>query len=313
MQEPQHIAIIGAGQMGTGFATHFHLNGQRVSVIDHRESNLDDARNRIRETISFLNNHDQESVDPEEVVDEIEFTLDTERVADVDIVLETVTEDLDIKREVFEEIGELASEDAILATNTSSIPITDIAEGFSFADRIIGCHWLYPPYLMTPVEVIRGAETADETVETLTAFIEQVNRRPIVVNKDVPGFVWNRVQYAVLRECLHIVEEGVASIEDVNAAIRDGYARRTSVIGPFETVDIAGLDLFHTIADDLYPALADNDTPSELFDEYVEEDRYGIDVGEGFFEYDVPPEQVVEDRDQRLLTLARVFEDRDPS
>lgn len=144
----------------------------------------------------------------------------------------------------------------------------------------------------------------------MQAFVESVDRKPVVVERDVPGFVWNRVQHAVVRECMHIVEEGVASVEDVNTAIRDGYARRTSVIGPFETMDIAGLSLFQTVAGDLFPHLSDADEPSELFDDYLERGRGGIEDGAGFFEYDDPPEAVTRSRDEQLAALSRLFEER---
>lgn len=297
--------------MGHGFAAHFALNGMDVTLVDHRQSNLDRATERIRGVVEFHREEGLSDASPEEVLEGMEMTLDREAgVADADLVLETVTEDLDVKREVFESVGAAAPDDAVLSSNTSGIPITDIAEGFDFADRLVGCHWWYPPYLLEPVEVIRGERTSDETMARMESFVESVDRKPVVVERDVPGFVWNRVQSAVVRECMHIVEEGVASIEDVNTAIRDGYARRTSVIGPFETMDVAGLALFQTVAGELYPHLCDDDTPSELFDEYLEQGRGGIGDGAGFFDYDEPPEAVTRTRDDQLAALARLFEEQ---
>lgn len=317
MRTQLDISVVGAGQMGVGFAIHFRLHEQSVTVIDHRQENLTTAREQIRETIEFLSDQGMQVPSAEAVLDGISFTLDLEAGAEnADIVLETVAEDLEVKREVFQQLGAATSDDTILATNTSGIQITEIAEGFSFADRIVGCHWLYPPYLLPTVEVIRGEETADQTVEDLVAFVEAVGRKPIRVERDVPGFVWNRVQFAVLRECLHLVEEGVASIEDVNTAIRDGYARRTAVIGPFETVDLAGVDLFRTVAEELYPTLADRKSPSGIFDEYLEDGRRGVEAGAGFFEYDRSSSEVEQMRDEHLIALDEVFgeeEDDTPS
>ncbi|WP_129113917.1 3-hydroxyacyl-CoA dehydrogenase family protein [Halegenticoccus tardaugens] len=304
------LAIIGAGNMGHGLAAHFALYGWNVTLIDHRQSNLDNARERIRKVVRF---HDEEglmSVTPDSALKSISFTLNRAAgVSDAEVVIETVTEDLDVKQKVFAELADLAQTDAILATNTSGIPITDIAADNEAADRIVGCHWWYPPYLLRPVEVIRGKETRDETVNRMVTFLEAVDRTPVVVERDIPGFVWNRIQFAVIRECMHLAVEGVASIEDINMAVRDGYARRTSVIGPFETTDIAGLDLFKTNARNLYPHLCDSDEPSILFEEYLQANRGGIEDGAGFFKYDTSPKTITHRRDKRLAALKQLLDE----
>ena len=156
--------------------------------------------------------------------------------------------------------------------------------------------------------MVRGAATSDETVERTAAFVEAVNREPIRVERDVPGFVWNRIQFAVLRECTHLVSEGVASLADVERAVRDGYALRTAVVGPFETADLAGLDLFRTIAADLYPRLSDADEPGALFDERLAAGRGGVDDGAGFHEYDASPADVIRRRDERVAAIRRALD-----
>jgi len=306
----RETAVVGAGNMGHGFAAHFALYERDVTLIDHRQSNLDEAEARIREVVRFQVEEGLTSASVEEVLDRISFTLDRAAgVSDVDFVLETVPEDLATKREVFASLADTTAERAILASNTSGLPITDIAAGNPAAERIVGCHWWYPPYLLEPVEVVRGEGTSDETMERTISFLEAIDRKPIVVERDVPGFVWNRVQNAVLRECLHLASEGVASIEDINTAIRDGYARRTAVIGPFETVDIGGLGLYRTVAAELLPHLADADEPSDLFDEYLDAGRGGIAEGAGFFEYSVPASEVTHRRDEGLAALGRAVND----
>lgn len=313
MTEPPTVAVIGAGIMGNGLATHFAVEGCDVTLIDHRQSNLDDAEDRILEAVEFLRSESDVEADPERVLSSIDTTLDQDDgVSDADIVLETISEDLEVKRLLFEDVAAAAPDDALLTSNTSSIEITNIAAAVpEAADRIVGCHWWNPPYLMPLVEIVRGEETSDDTVERVVSFVESVDRNPIVVQRDAPGFVWNRIQFAVLRECMHIVEEGIASIEDVDAAVRDGYALRTAVVGPFETVDLTGLELFQTIADDLYPHLCDDDDASALFDEYLAEGRSGVDDGAGFYEYDRPPEEVLADRDRTILALRRARSNAD--
>ncbi len=298
--------------MGIGFAVHFRLHEQTVSLVDHRQSNLDRARERIRESVRFLNEQGVTTMSPGTVLEDVTFTLDTETGAsDADIVLETVSEDLEVKRGVFREMADATSEETILATNTSSLQVSDIAAGFEFANRVVGCHWLYPPYLLPTVEVIAGEETDSWVVEELVALLGAVDRKPIVVQKDVPGFVWNRIQFAVLRECMHLVDTGVASIEDVNTAVRDGYARRTAVLGPFETVDLAGLDLFRTVASGIYPSLSDRDTPSPMYDDRLAAGEAGVESGKGFFEYDRSADEVAKMRDEQLATLRAIFDENE--
>ncbi len=305
----ERVAVIGAGAMGHGFAVQFARHGREVTLIDHRQSNLDEAAERIDSVLAFLGEEEMLAADPGDVRGRISMTLD--RPAGVegrDLVVETVSEDVETKHEVFAGLAE-ETEDAVLASNTSGLSIADIAEGApGEADRIVGCHWWFPPYLLRPVEVVRGPETADWAMERATGFVESVDRDPIVVERDAPGFVWNRVQAAVVRECLHIVEEGIASAEDVNRAIRDGYARRTSVIGPLETADVAGLELFRTVVGELSPHLSDADEPSQLFDENIAAGRGGIEDGAGFFEYDRSPEEITRERDEQLAALGRLLD-----
>jgi 3-hydroxybutyryl-CoA dehydrogenase len=308
---PAAVAVVGAGTMGHGLALQFARHGAGVTLVDHRESNLDDARAGVDDALDFLAAEGLLETDPDAVRSRIEYTLDTAAaVADAELVIETVSEDLSVKATVFETVAAAAPDDAVLATNTSSIPITDVAATVpDAADRVVGCHWWNPPYLLPTVEVVRGAATSDGTVDRTAAFVEAVNREPIRVERDVPGFVWNRIQFAVLRECAHLVSEGVASLPDVERAVRDGYALRTAVVGPFETADLAGLDLFRSIAANLYPHLSDADEPGPLFEERLAAGRGGVADGAGFHEYDASEAAVVRRRNERVAAIRRALED----
>lgn len=312
MKDNYSVAVIGAGEMGYGLAVHFVTQKQDVTLIDHREENLERAKTKIRESVAFLNEHEMAGETPDEVINEIRFTLDTEAgVADADIVLETISEDLEAKQRLLAEVAPHVPDAAIIASNTSSIPITDIAESVpESAGAVVGCHWWNPPYLLTPVEVIKGERTTEETMDRITEFVRSVDRDPILVEKDAPGFVWNRVQFAVVRECVHIAEEGIASLEDVNRAIRDGYAVRSAAVGPLETIDINGLGLYHTIAKDLYPDLTDADEPHQLVRDRVEDGNTGVDSGAGFFEYDTSTSDVISRRDERVTAIRDALQNR---
>lgn len=310
MLQREDPAVIGAGAMGTGFAVHFVLQDRSVALVDHRESNLERAAERIADITMTLREHGKTDLTPEEVLDEITLTVDRESaVRDRGIVLETISEDLEAKQALFASLSDQTSDDTILASNTSGIPITDIAAGApDAAERILGCHWWYPPYLLPPVEIIRGEETDERFFEEAVSFVESVDRVPIRVNHDVPGFVFNRIQHALVRECLHLAEAGIASIEDINEGIKKGYAIRTAAIGPIETLDLAGLDLVETVSEELYPHLATDEDASELLSEHVESGRTGVEAGEGFFAYDESFDDVSDRRDARILAVLDALE-----
>lgn len=307
---PSHAAIMGAGSMGTGLAVQFARHGTSATVIDHRESNIETARETVSDALAFLQNEEMLSDEPDAIRESIDYTLDTAAgVAETELVIETVSEDRQIKRDVFETVAAAAPGDAVLASNTSGIPITEIGEFVPNSERVIGCHWWNPPYLLPLVEVTRGEETSEETVDRAVGYVEGVGREPIVVERDVPGFVWNRIQFAVMRECAHLVEEGVASLEDVERAVRDGYALRTAAVGPFETADLSGVDLFRDIADNLYPHLSTATEAGPAFEDRLAEGRTGVASGAGFHEYEESLAEAIERRDERVAAIQRAREE----
>lgn len=306
---PSRVAIIGAGSMGTGLAVHFARYGTAATVIDHREANLEAARETVADALEFLEGEEMMAEDPDSIRESIEYTLDTAAgVAEAELVIETVSEAREIKRDVFETVEEAAPEDAVLASNTSGIPITELGEFVDDPERVVGCHWWNPPYLLPLVEVTRGEETAEEIVDRTVGYVESVGRDPIVVERDVPGFVWNRIQFAVMRECVHLVEEGVASLEDVERAVRDGYALRTAAVGPFETADLSGVDLFRDVANDLFPHLSTATEAGPVFEDRLAEGRTGVEAGAGFHEYEESLAEAIERRDERVAAIQRARE-----
>ncbi|THE65613.1 3-hydroxyacyl-CoA dehydrogenase family protein [Salinadaptatus halalkaliphilus] len=315
MTDPIDAAVVvGAGTMGVGLAMQFARAGVSVTLVDHRQANLDRADEELATVTDFLEANDLLG-EPTAALERIETTLDLEAAVETErFVLETISEDLEAKRRLFERIVAAGTESTILATNTSSLRITDIAAGLSDgAARVVGCHWWNPPYLLPVVEVIPGTDTAEWVVDATAAFVQRVDRDPILVNKDVPGFVWNRIQFAVLRECLHIVESGIAAVEDVERAVRDGYATRTAVVGPFETVDISGLELFERIAAELNPELSTASDPSDLYEQHRQQGRDGVSAGAGFLRYDADRSSVLEARDERLVEIRRALGSDDPN
>jgi 3-hydroxybutyryl-CoA dehydrogenase len=303
----ERATVVGAGTMGPGLAVQFARHGCAVTLVDHRRANLDGAERAVDDAIALLDGEGLLDPDPDAVGDRIGYALDLAgSVTAADFVLESVPEDLDTKAEVFGTAAAAAPDDAILATNTSGIPVSDVAATVpDAAERVVGCHWWNPPYLLPTVEVVRGERTDDDVLDRTAAVVEALDRTPVVVERDVPGFVWNRVQFAVLRECAHLVESGVASLADVERAVRDGYALRTAAVGPFETADLSSVALFRDIAAELSPHLSDAEAPSALFDERVAAGRDGVADGAGFHEYDESLPDAIRRRDERIVALRR--------
>jgi 3-hydroxybutyryl-CoA dehydrogenase len=180
----------------------------------------------------------------------------------------------------------ICPDNTILATNTSGLSITAISSVCRHPERVAGMHWANPPEIVPLVEVIRGEKTADATVEVIYHMAERLGKVPVRVQKEIPGFASNRLQYAVLREALHLVDAGVLSPGDVDLTLKNGVGFRYPWLGPLETVDLGGLDLFHTIAQYLLQELSTMQTTPEFFDRLAAEGRHGIKAGAGFYEYE---------------------------
>lgn len=255
------VVLLGPGLMGAQIACEYALGGHEVVVLARRP---EVAQERIARGFATALAHglaNEEQVDRARTA--ITITTDVAETAGGEIIVESVVENLEQK--VAALLPALAhSPDAIVASNTSSIPITEIGKGIGAPQRTVGAHYWNPPLLMPLVEVIRGEETDDEVVATMEAALRGLGKRPVVVTRDVPGFVWNRLQLALLREAVWIVERGVASPETVDEIVRDGLARRWRYTGPFQTAALGGAATFETIAGNLWPVLSRSRSVNDL-------------------------------------------------
>jgi 3-hydroxybutyryl-CoA dehydrogenase len=191
----------------------------------------------------------------------------------VDLVIETISEDVDAKRALYASIEGWVAPSCVIATNTSSLRIADLARDLAHPGRFAGLHYLKPAHLTAVVEVIPGPRTDTATTDFLRDLAEQMGKAPLVVRRDVPGFIWNRIQFAVLRECLHMLEQGVATAEDIDAAMSDGLAPRWTAAGPLATADLGGLATFSRICTQLFPHLATETSAPAAMVEAVEAGR----------------------------------------
>ena len=310
MKEIKTVLVLGAGVMGHGFAQTFALNGFEVLLMDQSRELLDRARNWIRENLEFMVELDLiRSPEIEAALDKISFTSDLEgAAAKADYVLEAITEDLELKKSLFKQLGTLAAPDVILATNTSSYDINEFANVTQNPQRVLGTHWFHPPPITPAVEIIPADATSQETIDQAIALMERIGKFPTMC-KSAPGFVANRIQFAMVAEALAIVEQGLASPEEVDRIVKSSFGFRLSAFGPFEIIDQAGLDTYRAIFDYLYDKLGGEQfKPPRILSDLIEQGRLGLKNEKGFYDHeDGAAEALKRKRDGRLYARLKIF------
>jgi 3-hydroxybutyryl-CoA dehydrogenase len=277
------IAVIGAGLMGHGIAQVFALAGHDVTIYDSVKASLDSAKARILANLKDLG-------DDESAVARVTTNGDlAAAVRDADYVVEAVLEDLPLKQKIFAEIEPLVRADTILASNTSVIPITSIMQGLKRRDRAVGTHWWNPPFLVPLVEVIATEWTSPATVDFTMKLHRDAGKKPAHVKKDVPGFIGNRLQHALWREAIYLVEAGICDAQTVDEVVKASFGRRIAVLGPLENVDMVGTDLSLAIHNILFPHIDNRTQASPYLEKLVEENKIGFKTGEGMRKWS--PEQ----------------------
>ncbi len=278
------LAVIGAGLMGSGIAQVAAQAGYGVTLRDVTDDALDRAKKAIAESYArFVAKDRMAPGDAEAALARIGTTTDLDAAADADIVVEAVFERIDVKHDVFRVLDRISREDAVLATNTSAIPITNIAAVTNRPERVVGTHFFSPVPLMKLCELVRGLKTSDETLAAARAFAEAVGKTCVVVNKDVAGFVTTRLICALAMEAVRLYEAGVASAEDIDTACKLGFGHP---MGPLATVDLTGVDVLRHATMNIYDETQDEKFfPPELLSRMVSAGDIGRKSGRGFYEY----------------------------
>jgi len=275
-------AIVGTGTMGPGMGAVLERAGTKTFLYDIDPAALERAKLGVNLARGVLDRLEA----PQVPGGSIEFSTDLAvAVGGADLVMEAVPERLELKRQVFGELVSLAPESAVLASNTSGIPITKIAAGSSAAGRIIGMHWSNPPHLIPMIEVVPGEQTSTEVKDQLIDFIHSFGYEA-VTEREVPGFVENRILYAVLREVVELVERGIISHADMDTCVKWGIGYKLAVIGPLELIDMAGLDIYSSVGSYLNQDLSTASEVSSLITDKVAEGRLGIKTLGGIYDYD---------------------------
>ena len=314
MREIRKILVIGAGTMGHGFAQVFAINEFQVSLVDTSEQWLERGKAWIRESLNDMVELGEIEKDKvQAVVSRIEFTTDLKPAAsEADYVLEAVSENLELKKNLFRQLGQWTKPDAIVATNTSSFDINELSAVIAHPERVIGTHWFHPPQITPCVEIIPSDTTRLETVRVATDLMARVGKMPTAC-KSAPGFVANRIQMAMAAEALAIVEEGLATPEEVDRIVKSSFGFRLSAYGPFQICDQAGADTYYSIYEYLYSKLKrEQFKPSPLLKKQVEQGRLGLKSNAGFYEYRVgETEAMKRERNRKLYARLRLFREEE--
>ncbi len=310
----KNIGVIGAGTMGYGIGLTYAWGGYRVVLHDTSETILNNALSHIGDDLKTL--ADGGLISPQdtgEILSRITTTTDLKEAAkEADFVTEAVIENIEVKRKVFGDLDIFCPPHTILASNTSSLVLHDFTDRIKRKDKVIITHWVNPPHLVPVVEVVRGAETSSETAELTYSLLQKIGKVPVKVRKEIPGFIINRIQFALLREVWALWQQGIASPEDIDTVVKSSLGFRWAAIGPLETSDLGGLDTFCIIADRLFKIMSDaHEAPQEL-KEMVKAGKLGLKSGQGFFSYrvssaDKGQDKRVKERDRKHMQLLKLW------
>ena len=277
------ISIIGAGTMGNGIAQVFAMNNYHVNLIDLNSNSLTNAINRITTNLDRMIKRDVISSDQKTAtLDNISTSTDINNAKSSDLVIEAVTENIKVKMKIFTQLDEICSSETILATNTSSISITEIAASTKRENKVIGMHFMNPVPIMKLVEVIRGRKTSDETTKTIIELSETIKKIAIEVN-DYPGFIANRILLPMINEAIEALNKGVAKVKNIDSIMKIGMGHP---MGPLQLADFIGLDVCLSILEVMHEGFKNSKyAPSELLVNMVKSGKLGIKSGEGFYDY----------------------------
>ena len=305
IKEIRSVGVVGAGTMGAGVAEIFAQFGYTVILYNRSQEGMERAVARLQSKVAVDTAPIEKETDGTGA--KIYTTHDLTALGQVDLISESIAEDLEVKRDIFRKLDEICDTNTLFTTNTSGLSVSQIATAVSHPKRFAGVHFFNPPEIVPAVEVIKGAETSDGTCEILTNLLKQMQKQPILVQRDVPGFVASRLQFAVVREALHLVEEGIASPADIDAVMKHGLGLRWALLGPLEIADLGGLDIFNTVGSYVAASLSNATDSPKVLQDLVAAGKLGAKTGSGFYDY--PPGKanaLIAERDEKLLEILRL-------
>ena len=297
------ICNLGCGTMGFGTAIAFAKAGYEVNMFGRKNASIDRAMKNIRFTLDIMTkNKLLIPAEAKRVLNLIHGVTTLKDAAEnADFVIESVAEDLAVKQQVYQEIEKYIDKDVVFATDSSGLSPTQIAAVLKHPERFVVAHFWNPPHLIPLVEVVPGEKTSQEVVDITWALMEKIGKKPVSLLKEAPGFVGNRLQFALLREALHCVQEGIATAEAVDTICKYSIGRRLSVTGPLETADLGGLDIFYNISAYLNADLADDKEGSAIIKKCVDEGNLGAKTGTGLYQWHADELNAIKERREEIL------------
>ena len=295
-------SVIGSGLMGTGIAAVFAAAKMKVTLIDTEQKRLDESKNRIQGIATELLSAGLIEENPEAIAARVVCASDLEACRESGLILEAIFENLEAKHALYTRLEQIVPASTIIGSNTSGLLPSELSRPFHHPERFLVVHFWNPPHAIPLVEVVPNPATKADVTDRVLKFLRSINSDPVLVAKEIPGFIGNRLQYAILREALAIVRSGAATPEAVDTAMKASLGPRYSVVGPIESADLGGLDTFFTIASYLMPLLAKDEDVLQLMKEKVAAGKTGPRSGEGFYPW--PQERaadVIARRNRALL------------
>lgn len=309
----QTICVVGSGTMGHGIGQVFAAASFPVVIYDINEEVLKLAKARIHKNLELMVEENYITAnDIERIESNIFYSTDLKNaVKDTSLIIEAVPESIELKKEIYKELESLINEHTIIASNTSTYSIEKLAEGVSFADRMLVVHFFNPAHLVRLVEVVPSHQTKAEVVEQVMELLTACGKNAVRLQKDIPGFIANRLQAAVVREALYLLEQGIADARSIDSVIADGPGMRWAFDGPIQIADFGGLDIWDKVTGNLFPELDTRTTAPDSIREKVQSNKLGAKSGEGFYQYD--KEEVTlaaKERDRKLIKLLGIKENK---
>lgn len=303
--EIKKIVIAGAGTMGYSMAQIFAQFHYQVVVYDLNNQALETAQRHIKENVDILIKEKEITEQQgQTIISYLSYTTSKDCFKDCDLVVESIIENVNIKKAFYQEISQIVSSNCILATNTSGISINELASVVNKPQRFIGMHWFNPSHLILLIEIIKGDQTSDEVAQAIYQLSLKIHKKPVIVQKDVLGFAANRLQFAVLREALDLVEKGVISKEGIDDVMKYGLGFRYACLGPLEVADLGGLDTFYHISSYLMQDLCDSHDVPTILKQHFDNNEYGVKSQKGFYDYQNGKDlEAIANRDDKLLKL----------
>ena len=296
----RRVGICGVGQMGAAAAVAFKRGGYQVLVWDRDPQRLAAVQTTATRLEDWMERHVGPAPRTGGAIALATDLAELDRRAD--LVMDAIVEDLERKAELLRSLRGARERGATFISTTSGLPITELGRRGGCAELLAGTHFWNPPHLMPLVEVVRGAETPDTVMDRVCDVVTSIGKIPVRVNRDIPGFIGNRMLHALWREAIYLVQEGIATPEDIDTVARLSFALRMPALGPLENMDLVGLDLIGAIHDYLMPSLCDDGRPLPALRERLDDGRLGVKSGTGFYDWSArDASEVVERRDQQIV------------